>query len=406
MKEIKNNLNLQKQLNSSRNILFIQDIDGVCIPLVKDPMTREIESKYIYAAKELGEEFFVLTCGEHEGPRGVNRIIERSLRSTIEPKNKELYLRGLAACGVEYQDNNGEVSFEGVSEKELNFLSKVPNLIRPKFDLIVKNLFPQFCQEDINYHAVKSICDTRFSPTINFNSLFDLVSKDSDKRKLIQISFENMMNEIIYKADSEGLKNSFFLHISPNLGNKDGKEIIKLSTKNDIGSTDIQLLVKGAVKDSGVLFLLNKFIQDKTGKAPFGSDFNFRNSPKSIREKIDLCKRTIHINEMPLIVGVGDTVTSKKNNNEKIYYRGGSDRSFLEFIQLLGNEFGINNKIIFVDSSSGEVERPSINKTGLVGISDDDDKLKFDMIFKNGPKEYISWFIELAKKRSKFKKNS
>ena len=406
MEEVKNSLNFQKKLISSENILFIQDIDGVCIPLVKDPMSREIELKYIYAVKELGEEFFVLTCGEHEGPRGVNRIIERSLRSTIEPKNKELYLRGLAACGVEYQDNNGEISFEGVSEKELNFLSKVPSLIRPKFELIVKNLFPKLGQDDINYHAAKSICDTRFSPTINFNSLFDLVSKDSDKRKLIQISFEKMMNEIIYEADSEGLKNSFFLHISPNLGNKNGKEVIKLSTKNDIGSTDIQLLIKGAVKDSGVLFLLNKFIQYKTGKAPFGSNFNFRNSPKSIREKIDLCKRTIHTSEMPLIVGVGDTVTSKKNNGEKIYYRGGSDRSFLEFIQILGNEFGINNKIIFVDSSSGEVERPSVKKTGLIGISDVDDNLKFDMVFKNGPKEYISWFIELAKKRSKLKKNS
>ena len=43
-------------------------------------------------------------------------------------------------------------------------------------------------------------------------------------------------------------------------------------------------------------------------------------------------------------------------------------------------------------------------KTGLIGISDLYDKLKFDIVFKNGPKEYISWFIELASKRSKFKK--
>jgi len=406
MENLRNNLNIQKQLISSENILFIQDIDGVCIPLVKDPMTRELESKYIYAVKELAEEFFVLTCGEHEGPRGVNRIIERSLRSTNIPKNKELYLRGLAACGVEYQDSKGEISFEGVSEKELNFLSKVPSLIRPKFNLIVKNIFPKLSQEDINFHAAKSICDTRFSPTINFNSLFDLVSKDVDKRKLIQINFERMMNDIILKAESEGLENSFFLHISPNLGNKNSKEIIKLSTKNDIGSTDIQLLISGAVKDSGVLFLLNKFIEIKTGKSPFGRNFNFRNSPKSVKEKIDLCKKSIHKCDMPLIVGVGDTVTSKKNNGDKIYLRGGSDRSFLEFIQILGNEFGTNNKIIFVDSSSGEVERPSTKQTGLKGISDVDDKLKFDMVFKNGPKEYISWFIELAKKRSNFKKNS
>ena len=314
MEYMRNNLNLKKQLISSKNILLIQDIDGVCIPLVKDPMTRKLELEYIYAVKELAEEFFVLTCGEHEGPRGVNRIIERSLRSTSEPKNKELYLRGLAACGVEYQDNNGEISFEGVSDKEINFLSKVPNLMRPKFDLIVKKIFPKLCQEDINYHATISICDTRFSPTINFNSLFDLAKKDSDKRKLIQISFEKMMNEIIYKAELEGLKNSFFLHISPNLGNKNDQEIIKLSSNDDIGSTDIQLLIKGAVKDSGVLFLLNKFIKDKTGKAPFGSNFNFRKSPNSITEKIDLCKKTIQKDDMPLIIGVGDTVTSKKHN--------------------------------------------------------------------------------------------
>ena len=96
----------------------------------------------------------------------------------------------------------------------------------------------------------------------------------------------------------------------------------------------------------------------------------------------------------------------KKNNDEKGYSRGGSDRSFLEVIQILGNEFGTNNKIIFVDSSSGEVERPSTKKSGLIGISDIYDNLKFDIIFKNGPKEYISWFIELANKRSNFKKNS
>jgi len=404
MLSMASNLKVQKQLISSQSILFIQDIDGVCIPLVKDPMTRELESRYIYAVKEFAEEFFVLTCGEHEGPRGVNRIIERTLRSTTEPKNKKLYLRGLAACGVEYQDNNGEISFEGVSEKELNFLSKVPLLMRPKFDLIVKNIFPKLSQEDINHHAAKSICETRFSPTVNFNSLFDLVSKDSDKRKQIQISFEKMMNEIIFKAESEGLKNSFFLHISPNLGNKNGREIIKLSSNDDIGSTDIQLLIKGAVKDSGVLFLLNKFIANKTGKAPFGSNFNFKNSPNSITEKIDLCKRTIQAEDMPLIIGVGDTVTSKKHNGKETFLRGGSDRSFLEFIQILGNEFGIKNKIIFVDSSSGEVERPSTKQTGLIGISDYYDNLKFDIIFKDGPKEYISWFIELAQKRSNFKK--
>ena len=87
------------------------------------------------------------------------------------------------------------------------------------------------------------------------------------------------------------------------------------------------------------------------------------------------------------------------------YSRGGSDRSFLEFIQLLGKEFESNNKIIFVDSSSGEVYRPSTKISGLEGISDDDDNLKFDMIFQNGPKEYLDWFIKFAKNRSKLKTN-
>ena len=392
----------QEIVINSKSILFIQDIDGVCIPLVKDPMTRKLESKYIYAAKNLGEEFFVLTCGEHEGQRGVNRIIERSLNNIIEPKEKGLYLRGLAACGVEYQDNSGNISFEGVSKEELDFLSKVPNLMRPSFERIVRKIFPNLDQVSINKHASKSICKTRFSPTINFNSLFDLVQDDSYKRKIIQKSFEDMMNQIIYKAESQGLKNSFFLHISPNLGSNNGNEIIKLSTKNDIGSTDIQLLLKGAVKDSGVLFLLNKFIEEETGKAPFGRNFNFRNSPKTIKEKVDFCKKNIKSKDMPTIIGVGDTITSQKISN-KSYSRGGSDRSFLELIQLLGKEFRSNNKIIFVDSSSGEVYRPSTKISGFEGISDEEDNLKFDMVFQNGPKEYVEWFIKFVRNRSKFK---
>ncbi len=396
------NLDFEKKIINSKNILFIQDIDGVCIPLVKDPMTRKLESKFIFAVKNLEKEFFVLTCGEHEGPRGVNRIIERSLKSIDQPKEKGLYLRGLAACGVEYQDNNGKTSFEGVSKEEVDFLAKVPDLMRPNFEQIVKKIFPDIEQEELNSHASKSICKTRFSPTINFNSLFDLVRDDSEKRIIIQQSFEDMMNEIINKAKAQGLKNSFFLHISPNLGSKDGNEIIKLSSKNDIGSTDIQLLIKGAVKDSGVLFLLNKFIYDMSGKAPFGRNFNFRDSPKSIKDKVNFCKKHIKSKDMPTIIGIGDTVTSQKNTNNG-YSRGGSDRSFLEFIQLLGKEFDSNNKIIFVDSSSGEVYRPSTKVSGLNGISDDDDNLKFDMIFQNGPKEYINWFIAFAKNRSKLK---
>ena len=74
-------IEIENQILNARSILFIQDIDGVCIPLVKDPMTRKIKMNYIYAVKELESEFFVLTCGEHEGERGVNRIIERTIKT-------------------------------------------------------------------------------------------------------------------------------------------------------------------------------------------------------------------------------------------------------------------------------------------------------------------------------------
>ena len=105
---------------------------------------------------------------------------------------------------------------------------------------------------------------------------------------------------------------------------------------------------------------------------------------------------------MPTIIGVGDTITSQKISH-KSYSRGGSDRSFLELIQLLGKEFRSNNKIIFVDSSSGEVYRPSTKKSGFEGIIDEEDNLKFDMVFQNGPKEYVEWFIKFVRNRSKFK---
>ncbi len=402
MKIKSDTISLEKIILSSQNILFIQDIDGVCIPLVKDPMTRKLNKEYIFAAKKLDKEFFVLTCGEHEGERGVNRIIERSLGSKFKPKKAGLYLRGLAACGVEYQDNKGEINYEGISKEELDFLANVPQIMRPKFRLIVKELFPKMDDNLINFHMKKSICDTRFSPTINFNSLFE-ISENNLKKINIQRYFKKMMNEIISIGESRGLRNSFFLHISPNLGSKNGVEILKESKNDDIGSTDIQLLLKGAQKDAGVLCLLNKFIGDRKGKKPFGENFNFRDAPIEKNEKIAFCKKYIQPEDMPLIIGVGDTITSNQIKKTDSFSRGGSDRSFLEFIQLLGYEFGIKNNIIFVDSSYGEVFRPSIKETGLKGITDKYDSLKFDIIFQDGPEEYISWFTKIAHKRYQIK---
>ena len=151
MKINSNTFDLENKIVNSKNILFIQDIDGVCIPLVKDPMTRKLDENYIFAVNQLKEEFFVLTCGEHEGKRGVNRIIEKTLKNHIEPKKKSLYFQGLAACGVEYQDNKGGISVEGVSQKEIDFLNIVPELMRPKFRSITKKLFPCMDKKTIDF---------------------------------------------------------------------------------------------------------------------------------------------------------------------------------------------------------------------------------------------------------------
>ena len=66
---------------NEKNVLLVQDLDGVCIPLVQDPLKRELKSEYVLAASTLRNNFSVLTCGEHEGRRGVNRLVEKALLS-------------------------------------------------------------------------------------------------------------------------------------------------------------------------------------------------------------------------------------------------------------------------------------------------------------------------------------
>ena len=76
------------KLLKCKELLFVQDIDGVCIPLVSNPLDRVIDKSYVEEVSKLGNEFSVLTCGEHEGKRGVNRIIERAFESENLPKEK------------------------------------------------------------------------------------------------------------------------------------------------------------------------------------------------------------------------------------------------------------------------------------------------------------------------------
>ena len=381
---------------NEQNILIVQDLDGVCIPLVQDPLQREINKEYVKDVSRLREKFAVLTCGEHEGKRGVNRLVEKSLDSKTTAKENGFYLPGLAACGVEYQDRFSNLSYPGLKDNEINFLAEVPNMMRSMLTNELKKYLPNLSNEKRNKLIDVAVCDTRFTPTLNFNEIFSYVKNDFQKVKDLQLIMGKIMNDLLEESKNFGLDNSFYLHLMPNLGIRDGREIMKYSTQNEFGTTDIQFIIKGAIKEAGLFFLLNKYIANKTGVYPFGENFNVRNAPKTHAQLIKLCRDKIPHEQMPLLVGVGDTVTSVKDNEDNSWLRGGSDRGFLTLIQRLGESYKKDNQVVFVNSCNDQVLRPRINGTDMKGVSDPNDDLKFNMIINDGPKEYIEWFKQLA----------
>ncbi|AAZ57571.1 glucosylglycerol phosphatase [Prochlorococcus marinus str. NATL2A] len=381
---------------NEQNILIVQDLDGVCIPLVQDPLQREINKEYVKDVSKLREKFAVLTCGEHEGKRGVNRLVEKALDSKTTAKENGLYLPGLAACGVEYQDRFSNSSYPGLKDNEINFLAEVPKMMSSMLTNELKKFLPNLSNEKRNKLIDVAVCDTRFTPTLNFNEIFSYVKNDFQKVKDLQLIMGKIMNNLLEESKNLGLDNSFYLHLMPNLGIRDGREIMKYSTQNEFGTTDIQFIIKGAIKEAGLLFLLNKYIANKTGVYPFGENFNVRNAPKTHAQLIKLCRDKIPHEQMPLLVGVGDTVTSVKDNKDNSWLRGGSDRGFLTLIQRLGESYKKDNQVVFVNSCNEQVLRPRINGTDMKGVSDPNDDLKFNMIINDGPKEYIKWFKQLA----------
>ena len=381
---------------NEKDILIVQDLDGVCIPLVQDPLKREINKEYVKDVSRLREKFAVLTCGEHEGRRGVNRLVEKALNSKTTAKENGFYLPGLAACGVEFQDRFSNLSHPGLKDNEINFLAEVPIMMRSMLTNELKKFLPNLSNELRNKLIDVAVCDTRFTPTLNFNEIFNYVKNDFQKVKDLQLIMKNIMNNLLEDSKNHGLDNSFYLHLMPNLGIRNGKEIMKYSTQNEFGTTDIQFIIKGAIKEAGLLLLLNKYIANKTGVYPFGENFNVRNAPKTHNKLIALCKDKIPSDQMPLLVGVGDTVTSVKDNKDNSWLRGGSDRGFLTLIQRLGESYNKENQVVFVNSCNDQVLRPKINGVDMTGISDPNDDLNFNMVINDGPKEYIEWFKQLA----------
>ena len=396
MKMFKTKEEVIKTIINEENILIVQDLDGVCIPLVQNPLKREINKEYVKDVSKLKEKFAVLTCGEHEGRRGVNRLVEKALDSKTKAKQNGLYLPGLAACGVEYQDRFSNLSHPGLKDNEIKFLEKVPKIMRKILTNELKTCLPNLSTDLTNKLIDVAICDTKFTPTLNFNEILNYVKNDFEKVKNLQLIMKKIMNDLLDFSINEGLGNSFYLHMMPNLGLKEGKEIMKYSTQNEFGTTDIQFIINGAIKEAGLLLLLNKYISTKTGIYPFGKNFNVRDAPKKLHELVKLCIDKIPIDEMPLLIGVGDTVTSEKDNKTNSWLRGGSDRGFLTLIQRLGKSYRKPNQVIFVNSCNDEVFRPKVNGSDMTGISDPNDDLKFNMIINDGPEEYIEWFNKLT----------
>ena len=390
---------LRDEMRAEKDLLIVQDLDGVCMPLVKDPLTRSLRADYVRAAAAMQNHFSVLTNGEHEGRRGVNRLVEAALGDDQLAQREGLYLPGLAAGGVQFQDRFGLVSHPGVSDVEMSFLESVPQRMEDLLRLKLSQVLPEIQGQTLEEELKLAILDTQVSPTINLNSLFSRINGDVERQQQLQAMLSDVMDSLMSAAAEAGLQTSFFLHVAPNLGrDATGQERIKPAEPGDVGTTDIQFMLRGAIKEVGLLVLINRHIAQKTGTAPLGDSFNVRTAPHDHQDLLDLCHQHIERDAIPMLVGVGDTVTSTPCPLGEGWLRGGSDRGFLTLLQQLGESYDRPARVVLVDSSHGEVDRPNLSDSKLSGISDPDDPLRFDCLVKEGPDEYVDWFKTLPQR--------
>ena len=406
---------LSQILVNQENVLIIQDLDGVCMGLVKDPLTRVMEIRYIKAVKSLEKHFFVLTNGEHIGQRGVNGIVERALGDRDLVREQGLYLPGLAGGGVQWQDCDGNVSHPGIGDIEMSFLQAIPQKLRYFLQKIAQ--LPQYnlTQVQLEKCINATVLDNKVSPTANLNVFHEVLIDQPGLYADLQQEIKAFTDHLLEEAQQQGLSDSFFVHYAPNLGrDEQGKEIMQLSQDKDSGTTDFQFMLRGALKEAGVLVILNHYYYLQTGEYPLGKDFNVRKAPSKQQGLIKLVKDKFDPAIMPTILGVGDTVTSKAvdKDGQIEFKRGGSDRGFLELVQILGREFNTDNVVIYVDSSGGEVKNrqgleldrsdPQNIKVikGAGDKRDTEDPLTLNFVFPEGHQQYIDFFCHIAISRS------
>ncbi len=396
------------RLSTVERLLVIQDLDGVCMDLVHDPLTREIELSYLHAARLLDGEFFVLTNGEHIGSRGVNRLVEAACGG-LDAAEEGLYLPGLAAGGVQYQDCRGQVDHPGVSEAELAFLAQVPAMASDWLSSVLQAPPFDLSESDRRNLVARCVLDNPVSPTLNLNTAFQALSEQPGAYEFLQHQAAKWCEGLLATAEAAGLGDAFFVHYAPNLGRDAHGERLKPALDGQAGTTDFQFMLRGGVKEVGVLVLLNRYYQRLTGEFPLGEGFNARNAPQGHEALVSLAREAFDPALMPCILGVGDTLTSAPDPDDAARrVRGGSDRGFLTLVQALGDAFGSGNVVAFVDSSAGEIRRPGVRLEyladapgrALEGISDAADPLAIDLIFAEGHRQYLRFFGELARLRN------
>ncbi|WP_229779362.1 glucosylglycerol 3-phosphatase [Pseudomonas matsuisoli] len=405
-------------LAATENLLIIQDLDGVCMDLVRDPLTRTLDRRYIDAANRLAGHFYVLTNGEHIGSRGVNGIIERAFSAPEHPRDQGFYLPGLAAGGVQLQDSHGHVSHPGVSDAELAFLEVLPVRFAEHLRAALRACGATCDEGEIDTLVEACVLDNLVSPTLNINACYQRLADSPERYRALQRNLETYMAGLLGEASARGLGDAFFVHYAPNLGRDEhGNERLRPAGDNDAGTTDFQFMLKGAIKEVGVLVILNHYYFQRTGRYPFGEHFNARQAPHELDALLALARERLDPAHMPRIVGVGDTVTSHATNvdGELCQLRGGSDRGFLTLVQQLGVAFDTENVILYIDSSGGEVRRPGIDAAhlssyhageavepwaALTGISDSEDPLRLDAVFTGGHRQYVDFFAALAARRT------
>lgn len=405
---------LSQMLIERENMLIIQDLDGVCMGLVKDPLTRVMEARYLESVKALGDHFFVLTNGEHIGQRGVNGIVERTLGGNSLVSEQGLYLPGLAGGGVQWQDCYGKVEHPGVSDAEMAFLKSIPDKVTDYLQQLGQQPKYSLNQAQLAEYIQATVLDNQVSPTANLNVFHEIFSDRLELYAELQQEMKRLTDRLLQEAKEQGLADSFFVHYAPNLGRDEhGVEIMQPAQGNDSGTTDFQFMLRGAIKEVGVLVILNHYYYLQTGEYPLGKEFNAREAPSKQQDLLKLVRDNFATEIMPTIVGVGDTVTSKAVNKEGQieFKRGGSDRGFLELIQALGREFDTDNVVIYVDSSGGEVKNRQALKLdhsdpqavkviqGPSDSGDTTDPLTLNFVFSEGHSQYVEFFCQVAKAR-------